>query len=68
MIAGVLQVTVAIDDNAGTSDERHCHSRRSWRWWRVVAVFVTDTGDHRGRHRCCVKVDVANINNAAGEN
>ena len=59
MIAGVLQVTVVIDDNAGAGDGRHCHRRKSWRWWRVV---------HRGRRRCCEKVDVVNINDAAGEN
>ena len=56
MIAGALQVTVVIDDNAGAGDGRHCHRRRSWRWWRVVAVFVIDTGDHRDGRRCCVKV------------
>ena len=44
MVAGVLQVTVAIDDNAGAGDECHCYRRRSWRWWPVVAVFVIDTG------------------------
>ena len=42
-IAGELQVTVAIDDNAGVGDECHCHRRRSWKWWRVVAIFVIDT-------------------------
>ena len=52
MIAGVLQVTVAIDDNAGAG---------SW-------LSSSSTLGHRGHRRCCVKVDVVNINDAAGKN
>ena len=52
MIAGVLQVTVAINDNAGAG---------SW-------LSSSSTLGHRGHRRCCVKVDVVNINDAAGKN
>ena len=44
MIAGVLQVTVTIDDDAGVGYGHHYYRHKNWRWWRVMAVFVIDTG------------------------
>ena len=47
MIAGVLQVTVAMDDNAGTSDLRHRHWGSSW-----SSSMLREDGCREHQRRC----------------